>query len=95
MAKEAQYCGNGNKHPKFNGCIAFSHSRAQVELMLANLNEKGWVNTLISPTKNDPTKFYEKIDNYAGSARQQKNDEQQEAERQSRQPDDDLNSLPF
>lgn len=64
MAKEAQYVGNGKSHPKFEGCITFSHSREQVELMMANLNEKGYVNTLISPTRNDHSKFYEKIDTY-------------------------------
>jgi hypothetical protein len=95
MAKETLYTGNGNKHPKFDGSISFSHSRKQVELLLANLNEKGYVNTLISSTKDDPTKFYEKIDTYGGGKKQQRNEEQVEAERQNRQPNDKIDDLPF
>ncbi len=94
MAKEVIYVGNGNKHPKFGGTLTFSHSKKQVELLLANLNEKGYVNTLICATKDDPTKFYEKIDTYDGR-KQQRNEERVEAGRQSRQPNDNLDDLPF
>ena len=92
---EAIYVGNGKKHYKFDGCITFSHSREQVELMLASINKKGYVNTVISPTKNDPTRFYEKIDTYVVTKKDKHSEEKEEARRQGFQPNDDLNKLPF
>lgn len=60
----AEYCGNGKKHAKFEGSLSFGFNRDDLKKMESHLSEKGWVNVLISPTKNDPDKYYAKIDDF-------------------------------
>jgi hypothetical protein len=61
---EAIYTGNGFKHKTFEGCINMRHYKDQLEKLLANVNPEGFVDTLISPTQNDKTKYYEKINTF-------------------------------
>jgi hypothetical protein len=60
----ATYVGNGKKHPKFDGCISMGFTKEHLEVLKTNLNDKGWVNVIISPKRDDPEKYYAKIDDY-------------------------------
>ncbi|MBE3139029.1 MAG: hypothetical protein IMZ53_00435 [Thermoplasmata archaeon] len=91
---EAIYTGNGFKHKTFEGCINMRHYKDQLEKLLANVNAEGFVDTLISPTQNDKTKYYEKINTYIAKDGQKK-EERAEQERQSRQPNDPLPDIPL
>lgn len=61
---EPVYVGGGWKHPKFEGCLKFGFKKEHLETMLKNLDEKGWVNILISPKRDDPEKYYAKLDTF-------------------------------
>jgi hypothetical protein len=61
---DAIYVGNGKPHPKFDNCISFGFTKDNLKTLEAHLNDKGWVNVIISPQKNDKEKYYAKIDTY-------------------------------
>lgn len=56
------YVGNGKKHPKWDGCISFGLTKEHLKILSDHLNDKGWVNIIISPKKDDPDKYYAKVD---------------------------------
>ena len=60
----SDYLGNGKKHPKFEGCIKMGFTKENLEVMGKALNDQGWVNLIISPQRNDPDKYYAKIDDW-------------------------------
>jgi hypothetical protein len=94
MGKEAIYTGNGFKHKTFEGCINMRHYKDQLEKLLANVNAEGFVDTLISPTQNDKTKYYEKVNTFV-PRKAERTEEHAEQERQSMQPSDPIPDIPL
>jgi len=52
------YCGNGKEHTFKDGgkILKLSFSKKELQIMLANVNEKGYVNTNVCKRK-EPSKF--------------------------------------
>ena len=56
---DKQFCGNGKPFGKFGGF------KLGIEVgKLPAPNDKGWVNLIMSPTKNDPDKYYIAVDDW-------------------------------
>ncbi len=60
----AKYVGSAKKHPKFEGAISAGLSEKDIETLRENLNERGWVNLIIGPQKENHDKYSIKIDEY-------------------------------
>jgi hypothetical protein len=93
------YCGRGRKHGKFKDCISMGFSEEDIKILQANVNERGYANVLISPTRENRDKYYAKIDDYQPRS-EQRQEERAEQERQGFQPNDKIepeksDDLPF
>jgi hypothetical protein len=57
--KDKQFCGNGKPFGQYGGFkLGIEASK------LPPPNEKGYINLIMSPTKNDPNKFYIAVDDW-------------------------------
>jgi hypothetical protein len=94
----ATYVGNAKKHTKFENTVVIGFNKDHLKILSEHLDEKGWVNILVAPQRENKDKFSVKIDDWK-QRNEQRQEERSEQERQGFQPndpiDDDSSSLPF